>query len=246
MHNQEDGAIFQSLVHRRAENGLMAKFLNRVMPPDPRPAFVWPQLVVAIGRKHLRTRCLAIAAAALLVATIGLVFLLLQVPFLDQSAVTLLTRGFEAFIPRGWATGAAWTVGMVSVMSIGSVTNYDYTQRDLQSIPATRSKLFDFVLMVALQEEQLFRSGSEQWSWPQRIRASMIFGIVHITNIWYSLAAGLALGLTGFGFLLVYHWYYRRTQSQLVATAASATVHAIYNMMALVLIIIVIAVNLVV
>ncbi len=223
----------------------MAKFLNRTMPPDPQPVFVWPQAVAITGRKHFRKLNLMLVALTLLAATMGLIFLLLQVPFLDQSVVKLMTRGFETFIPKGWATGAAWTVGMVGTMSIGSFTNHDSVQRGLQSIPATRHKLYNFVLMAALWEEQAFRSGSEKWSWSQRVRASMVFGAIHITNIWYSLAAGIALGITGFGFLLVYQWYYQRTRSQLVATAASATVHATYNMMALALVAIVIGASLV-
>ncbi len=149
-----------------------------------------------------------------------------------------MTLGFDTFIPIAWARGIAWTVGLVGAMSIGGLTNYDRFQRDLQSAPATRSKIYNFVLMAALWEEQVFRSGSEKWSWSQRVRASLIFGAIHITNIWYSLAAGIALGLTGFGFLLVYQWYYRKTRNQIIATAASATVHALYNMIALVLVLI--------
>ena len=202
----EDEVFPHPLMHRRAENGLLAKFLNVTMPPDPKPVFVWPQLVVEASRKHVfRTRNLAFVSLTLLLATIGMIYLLLQVPFLDQSVVKLMTRGFETFIPTGWATGAAWTVGMVGAMSIGSFTNHDYLQRKLQALPATKYGIYNFVLMAALWEEQAFRSGSEKWSWSQRVRASLIFGVIHITNIWYSMAAGVALGLTGFGFLLVYH-----------------------------------------
>ena len=240
----EDEVLPHPLMHRRAENGLLAKFLNVTMPPDPKPVFVWPQLVVEASRKHVfRTRNLAFVSLTLLLATIGMIYLLLQVPFLDQSVVKLMTRGFETFIPTGWATGAAWTVGMVGAMSIGSFTNHDYLQRKLQALPATKYGIYNFVLMAALWEEQAFRSGSEKWSWSQRVRASLIFGVIHITNIWYSMAAGVALGLTGFGFLLVYHWYYQNTKNQVVATAASATVHAVYNMMALALIVVVIPVS---
>lgn len=244
MYEHEIQAVSESLIHRRAVKGLMAKFLNATMPPDPKPVFVWPQRVVETGRKQVfRTRNLAFVSLTLLLTTMGMIYLLLQVPFLDQSVVKLMTRGFETFIPTGWATGVAWIVGMVGTMSIGSFTNHDYLQRKLQSLPATKYGIYNFVLMAALWEEQAFRSGSEKWSWSQRVRASLIFGVIHITNIWYSMAAGVALGLTGFGFLLVYHWYYQKTKDQVVATAASATVHAVYNMMALALIVVVIPVS---
>ena len=64
----------------------------------------------------------------------------------------------------------------------------------------------------------------------------MCFGLAHVVNIWYSFAAGTALSMTGFGFLLVYLWYYRKYRSQIIATAAAATVHALYNAIALSLI----------
>lgn len=162
MYELDDEFFSQSLTHRRATHGLMAKFLNRAMPPDPRATFVWPQLAVETGRKHFRTRNLTLVSMALLVTTIGMIFLLLQVPFLDQSVVKLMTHGFETFIPEGWATGAAWTVGMVSMIAFGSFTNHDYTQRDLQSRPATKYKAYNFLLMASLWEEQAFRSGSEK------------------------------------------------------------------------------------
>lgn len=219
---------------RRAEKGLMAKFLAKTMPPDPHATFVWPQLAVDVGRKHFRARSMILIALALLAMTVGLLYLLLQIPFLDLSVVTLLTRGFEAFIPKGWATGVAWVAGMTAVLSAGRVTNYTRRQRKLMSKSATRSEAYNLLLMAALLEEQVFRSGSEQWTWRQRVYASLMFGVIHITNIWYNFAAGIALSLTGFGFMLVYQWYYQRTKSQVAATAASATVHATYNLIAIV------------
>ena len=66
----------------------------------------------------------------------------------------------------------------------------------------------------------------------------MVFGVVHVINIWYSFAAGLALSLTGFGFLLVYLWDYRRTRNQVSATAYSGVVHAVYNTLAMSLILV--------
>ena len=80
----EDEVLPHPLMHRRAENGLLAKFLNVTMPPDPKPVFVWPQLVVEASRKHVfRTRNLAFVSLTLLLATMGMIYLLLQVPFLD-------------------------------------------------------------------------------------------------------------------------------------------------------------------
>lgn len=221
------------IVCNRAQKSPLAKFLNATLPPDPKPAFVWPRLAVKVVRKHFRTPTLIFASGALLATTIGMIHLLSQIPVLDQSVLGLMVRAFEAFIPAGWATSAAWAIGIVAMISVGGLTNHNRLQHKLQALPATKYEIYNFLLMAALWEEQAFRSGSEKWSWPQRARASFVFGVVHIANIWYSMAAGVALGLTGFGFMLVYQWYYRKTRSQIAATAASAIVHATYNVMAL-------------
>jgi len=168
--------------------------------------------------------------------TIAAVKALLLIPGLDSSVVNLLTRGFATFLPRGWATGAAWVAGAVGVFLIGDFTNYTKKQKSLHGLKATRCGVYDTLLLFALLEEQAFRSGSEKWSWRERVRASVCFGLLHITNIWYNFSAGIALSVTGFGFLLVYLWYYRKYRSQIIATAAATTVHALYNVIALSLI----------
>lgn len=241
MPDEKVDALRTAIISRRVEKGLLAKVMKITMPPDPKPAFVWPHFAVVIGRENFRIRNLAVISAFLLLATFGMIYLLLQVPYLDLSVIKILTLGFGMFIPSGWATAVAWIVGIAFMMSIGSLANHNSLQMELQEISATKVRVYDLILMLALWEELAFRSGSEKWSWRQRFRANLVFGAIHITNIWYSLAAGLAISLTGFGFLLVYLWYYRKTENEAVATSASATVHALYNVMAISLIIIVLS-----
>ena len=207
------------------------------MPRDTRPTFVWPKLVATIeDARYLDRRWLTAVAAVLIAMTIAAVKALLLIPGLDSSVVNLLTRGFATFLPRGWATGAAWVAGAVGVFLIGDFTNYTKKQKSLHGLKATGCGVYDTLLLFALMEEQAFRSGGEKWSWRERVRASVCFGLAHVVNIWYSFAAGIALSVTGFGFLLVYLWYYRKYHSQIVATAAATTIHALYNVIALSLI----------
>ena len=225
------------MVVHRPRKGAMAWLFNRVMPTDSRPAFVWPRLVVAIeDTRHFDRRELSFIAVVLIVMTIATIKVLLLIPGLDSSVVNLLTRGFATFLPRGWATGAAWVAGAVGVFLIGDFTNYTKKQKSLHGLKATGCGVYDTLLLFALMEEQAFRSGGEKWSWRERVRASVCFGLAHVVNIWYSFAAGIALSVTGFGFLLVYLWYYRKYHSQIVATAAATTIHALYNVIALSLI----------
>ncbi len=236
------------IVVHRPQKGVMAWLLRRVMPQDPRPVFVWPRLVAAIGNVgYFSRRGFSVLAVGLIIVTIATIKILLFVPGLNQSVVSLLTRGLETFLPTGWATIAAWVVGTTGVFLIGSFTSsYTPSQRLLYSLEATGCGVYDTLLLLALIEEQAFRSGSEKWSWHGRARASVCFGLIHVTNIWYSFAAGIALSATGFGFLLVYLWYYRKYRNQIVATAAAATVHTLYNVIALSLIVVAAAIILVI
>ena len=229
----------------RPKKGVMAWLFRRAMPQDTRPTFVWSRLVTEIENAgYFSRRKFSILAVGLIIMTIATIKMLLFVPGLNQSVVSLLTRGLETFLPTGWATGAAWTIGMAGVFLMGSFMNYTPSQRLLlHKTKATRCEAYNIILLLALWEEQAFRSGSEKWSWRERVRASVCFGILHIANIWYSFAAGIALSVTGFGFLLVYLWCYRKYRSQIIATAAAATVHALYNAIALSLIAVVLAID---
>lgn len=231
------------MVHR-PQKGVMAWLFKKGMPQDPKPVFVWPRLVTEIENAgYFSRRKFSILAVGLIIMTIATIKMLLFVPGLNQSVVSLLTRGLETFLPAGWATGAAWTVGMTGVFLMGNFTNYTPSQRFIHKTKATRCEAYNTLLLLALWEEQAFRSGSEKWNWRERVRASVCFGLLHIANIWYSFAAGIALSVTGFGFLLVYLWYYRKYRIQIIATAAAATVHALYNAIALSLIAVVLAID---
>ena len=232
------------MVHR-PQKGVMAWLFKKGMPQDPKPVFVWPRLVTEIENAgYFSRRKFSILAVGLIIVTIATIKALLLVPGLNQSVVGLLTRGLETFLPAGWATGAAWVVGTTGVFLIGSFTSsYTPSQKILHKIKATRYEVYNTILFLALLEEQAFRSGSERWNWRERVRASVCFGLLHIMNIWYNFATGIALSVTGFGFLLVYLWYYRKYRIQIIATAAAATVHALYNAIALSLIAIVLAID---
>lgn len=224
----------------RPKKGVIAWLFRRTMPQDTRPTFVWSRLVTEIDNAgYFSRRKFSILAVGLIVMTIAMIKMLLFVPGLNQSVVSLLTRGLETFLPTGWATATAWTVGMAGVFLMGNFTNYTPSQKLLHKIKATRCEVYNTLLLLALLEEQAFRSGSEKWNWRERVRASVCFGLLHIINIWYSFAAGIALSVTGFGFLLVYLWYYRKYRIQIIA----ATVHALYNAIAISLIAVVLAID---
>lgn len=229
---------WHELIHQRADKGLLAKFLHRTLPPNPEVLYVWPRFAYVASkypdginrRSVLRFMPVALLFFAL---TLGAIFVLLQVPGLNHSIVGLLSKAFSLIMPQAWATGVAWVVGLIAVIGLGDFAKQNDLQRALNREPASRNSFYNLWLLLALREELVFRAGSENWSIRQRLQASVMFGAIHITNIWYSFAAGIALSLTGFGFMLVYLWTHRRYRNQLIATSYAATVHALYNIVAL-------------
>ncbi len=206
---------------------------------------MWPDLAHVTVKKVSSLWRLVPIAVLLLVGTAGLVYVLLAVPGLHYSVVGLLTTAFEWIVPRNWAARLAWCVGMFAVLQLGTFVRHRPLQARLDREPASRNIVYNFVLRLALWEEMAFRAGAEKWSVLDRLRASLLFGAVHILNIWYSFAAGLALSLTGFGFMAVYLWARKRYEGQIVATSIAATVHALYNTLALLLLCVIVAVELV-
>ena len=234
------------LIVHRPSSGFMAGVLRVVMPPETKPLLVWPELVQTVRKEgYFKVHKLALIAIVTLVSNIAILFVLhSQLPMLKWSVVKLLASLFGMYMSPGFALATAWTLGMAFMLSTGPICIYTQFQQKVMSKPATRLRLYDFILRASLIEEQIFRSGSEKWTWLQCIRSSLLFGFAHVVNIWVSIGAGLVLGLSGFVLMLVYLFYYRKTGSQIIATSASATAHAIYNMIAIGLILVLLTIML--
>jgi hypothetical protein len=82
---------------------------------------------------------------------------------------------------------------------------------------------------AALREELTFRAGSEDWKWRQRLTSNVLFGAVHLLNLYVPLAAVFSLSTGGWWFMSVYRNSYKKTHSRIVAIQESAAVHAAHN-----------------
>lgn len=91
---------------------------------------------------------------------------------------------------------------------------------------------------LALREEILFRAGSEKWSFVQKIRANLTFGLMHLTMVIVPVSAALALSFSGALLMNAYLRKMRETKSIIKAVKYSAIVHAIYNGLLLALLVI--------
>lgn len=75
---------------------------------------------------------------------------------------------------------------------------------------------------LAYVEEELFRAGLEHASWLRVVVASVVFGLLHLVML-VPLGAGLAIGVAGFAYAVVYRRAYRSAD---VATTPVAALRA--------------------
>lgn len=95
-----------------------------------------------------------------------------------------------------------------------------------------RAALWD----LALDEELIFRFGSEQWTRWQRTRSCLQFGVAHLVNLVVALVTLGALALVGAVFMWVYLREVRAHGDPRRAAATAAHFHADYNWGAVLLI----------
>lgn len=87
----------------------------------------------------------------------------------------------------------------------------------------------------AFAEEVRFRLGSEQWSLPNKLRVSLLFGFLHLAMIVIPIGIALALALTGIVYVIEYEWVLRKTGRWQDALLAAANLHLMYNVCAVLL-----------
>lgn len=245
-----DDPEMDKYLHLRATKSPLARLINRMMPSDPRPVFVpfafAHASVFGLDGKRAKRRLvkLYILAAVILAATLGIISLLIQVPGLRFSILTLLITGLEQVMPT-WAAIVITVVACgAAQIALGSFYEYNSYQKELNTFRPASNGFYNFWLKSAMYEEMIFRAGGHKWSWLDRARASAVFGFIHVFNMFYPFGAVVALMFTGFGLMLVYLWEYRRTGSEVEAVSLSAVVHALYNTLAVVLLAVVLIVAL--
>lgn len=101
--------------------------------------------------------------------------------------------------------------------------------------------VIDWFFRAALLEEQWFRSGAENWSWPRRLYSCVAFGAVHLLNLIYAIANLVGVTVVGAILLAVYLQRVRGGGDPRAATIEAAKVHAHYNMVIMTLISLILA-----
>jgi hypothetical protein len=92
--------------------------------------------------------------------------------------------------------------------------------------------------LLVLREEQVFRRGAEDWSWPRRIAMVLLFGLVHAL-VGIPIGVAIALSIGGAYFMAAYLRAYRRTGSRGEALLESTRAHLAYNATIVILVVVV-------
>lgn len=202
------------------KRGLYTKALMALMPPPPERhiVFSFGELRDRIQKRHYLW--------AIPMVFVVLALILVQVhflPWMQYSVMSGVVVGAEALgIPGPLALGFMIGVLIVKIRRGGS------------GDPATISMhTYGFFNRAALFEEQAFREGAENWNLRQRITSCLVFGAVHMVNLFYPLATILPLALGGGIFMWFYLREYRRTHFRRSAALKAAVAHRVYNRVAL-------------
>jgi hypothetical protein len=214
---------------RRPSGTVYTDLLMRFMPPAPERhiVFSYGELKPRFKRWHY---LLAIPALAVVLGLVNLQIFLF--PVMRHSVLTMVGMGVEKV---GLIWGIALLVAFILVKS--------FLDRDdsLKGIRTHSKYTYGFFNKAAVYEEQAFREGAEKWNASQRTMSCLVFGAIHMTNLWYPLASILPLSLGGALFMWVYLQNFEQTRFRRTAVLASSVVHRVYNKVALTVIVIAIS-----
>ena len=209
--------LYRLVGFRRPETGFLG-LLSRPLGPLPRHA-----LVIQPGKKSLAELPSYRLPAFLLVlgAIALLVGLAVVAPWLVVSPLSLLTGFYSGMF------------GPIAASALAVITTICLV---FAAVKWKNPPLYyegGFFDKAAMQEEQWFRMGAESWTSRQRLISSVLFGTVHITNMFYPVTSVLVLMLVGAVFMAAYMREYRRSGDVDRATLASTKLHATYNRFAI-------------
>ena len=223
-------------VYRRAPRDTAGlRMFTRHLPPAPVPHTRMP-VSWRILRSYISFGLVASAISLLILVLVGVV-LLSQVPELRISPWTV-GAGLVDWIRHGHPSANAFMpTGGSGSDGIGPL----WLSLLLTGLILFAGRFFILRLpKFALDEEQIFRQGAEHWTTSQRVKASMLFGFAHIGNIIYPFATLLALSAGGYIFTRYYLRALRRTKSQHAAVYKVAALHSVYNLIAVLLLLVVV------
>lgn len=180
-------------------SGLFSRFLGPL--PDP---CEYEDATKENLKKIKSYRSLALVT---LLAAVALLFALSYAhPIMRMSPLLLVTMSVEA-VASGWVASLILFV-LVTVLVMATFRIIGDVQMP---------KRGGFINQAAQSEELWFRAGAENWSTYERIKSCALFGLFHITNLFYPVCSLIVLSFVGGIFMWVYLRAYKQTGSSRIA-----------------------------
>lgn len=210
--------------------GGISNLINAMLGPVPEHTYIpGPQ------KENLQPiRNYTLRAMVIVGVVIACVRLLYEaVPWLIQSPFTLTLAGSKYLFGDNY---------IATVLAIGLLV---WVWIKVSPTPTTNMLRYKgrFLDKAALSEEMWFRYGAETWTPQQRRMSSVSFAFIHILNIIYPFGILIVLIVGGGMFMREYMNVYHETGDRDIAVLASTKLHATYNRVAIVWMIVVIGLS---
>ncbi len=212
---------------RRPTDRLFYRVVGRFIPEPPNDQVVYSYSNL---REYVRLKhCLiSIPVAA---ATYGLLWWTIsQWGYLALSpALLIFSIGVWAF-HQGWL----WLTGTILlyfvVSNVAGRVIQSHESEDVWGARSSIGKTPGFLGGSAVFEEQWFREGSENWTWIERLRSNIVFGLVHIPTLIYPFAWIAVIPFGGMALTWAYLKQFEKTGSRCKAVREVAVYHWVFNM----------------
>jgi hypothetical protein len=229
-------------VQARFEKGLRRQILS-YMPDRPTG-----QRVLSFDRREVEARhyvysgiwfvlIMALFAGALAISTV-MIYSPIYVVSLGVHAVL---GSISTDTVNGWLYAACFLVLLQRVERLGadgeSVEDFNNDSHEGKGWFKTRFGLDSFwngLAKAAMFEEQMCREGCEEWSTWDRFKSCVIFGVMHLWNLFIPVGALIPLSTAGGYLMRRYLVSYGQTQSRESAAVESARYHYAFNRVALI------------
>lgn len=217
-----DLVLLQAMRPKKGWIGLMVRGLGP-LPLDPIPKR-W------MHAKARRFRVTPVLLAIFIYA--AAIFMTIQVPHWMGS--TLLSGAGEVVsgaVAQGTGQQASFDGSWLNVGVLSLVVLI----AGIALVRVGPKGVYNFFFDAAMDEEVMFRYGSELWTPWQRIRSCLQFSVAHLMNLVVAVVTLGILALAGAVFMVIYITETRRTGNRQAALVTAAHFHATYNVSIMVL-----------
>jgi len=215
---------------RRPTDKLFYRVFGRFVPAPPSD-----QVVFSYGnlREHVRVRHCLIVLPVVTVVYGVFWWVSSQWKFLFQGPALLFFSSLVWAYHQGWL----WLVGAIAfyaaVSEVGGRLIRAREPDDIWGPRNSMGKTPGFLGAAAVFEEQWFREGSESWTTSERLRANLVFGLVHLPTLIYPFIWVAVIPFGGMALTWAYMKRFEKTGNRREAVQEAVVYHWVFNMTSL-------------